>query len=170
MKVSHRLASSIIAATMVLHNYITVRRQGSDHDDFCDGRDAGWDQHFEQCAAMQCPSCRRSFALHCPHIEKNSKVRPVKPSTRGEDMRSSIRDRLWEAVTNDTQQNYVQREIEDSRRRREHVRAQRQDDEEHPPLPAEVPDIDLSDHEGEESECLYSVEDVADCTRSSAAI
>ena len=101
---------------------------------FICGRDWGWDLHFQTYRPMLCPSCKRLNVVHCPHIEKNRKVKPSQPTPCGRRNRQTMRDIMWEAVLED-QVDYAA-VMAESRSERESRAAQRADSWSMPPPPS----------------------------------
>ena len=141
MHIPYKLATQIIASTMVLHNYIALTKT-AEHDMFICCRDWGWDLHFQTYLPMLCPSCKRLNAIHCPHIKKNRKVKPSQPTPCGRRNRQTIRDIMWEAVLED-EVDYVAI-MKEARSDRESRAAQRADAWSMPPPPSHPVDDDIS--------------------------
>ena len=135
MKVQFSVATQIIAAAVVLHNYLTLTSGEATDEMFAGGRDEGWDLHFSQFAAMQCPSCRRARALHCVHLERNALARPMKVSSCGKENRCAMRDLVWSQVDSMGAHGEVQEEMAASRSRRDQRRQQRADGRSQPIFP-----------------------------------
>ena len=150
MHMPYVLAGRIIASTTVLHNYITVTAV-ADHDTFTFGRYIGWDMHFERYKPMLCPSCTRSFALHCPHIEKNRKAKPMKATACGNANRLAMRDLVWNAAQADGLE-YMQVMLE-ARERRDAMVSARSDDQPHPSAP--VHDYSSASDQEEAEDAAY---------------
>ena len=95
MQVEPRTAVRLIYVSMILHNLCTMR--ADDAVDFKAGTDEEWAAFFKTYKRAACPSCVRRNAVHCPHIEKYKKAKPVgRASDPANVRREEIKDALFE--------------------------------------------------------------------------
>lgn len=97
---SHKKASRLIYASMILHNFLTVLKD--DTVDFSTGADEEWDAFFTRFAPTACPSCVKRKSMHCPHaVRYQSEHRCAKINGSASEQRDTLKTFLWEQLCAD---------------------------------------------------------------------
>ena len=94
---NHTLATKLIYASTILHNYFIVHRGDAIEVDV---HDASWTRFFDTFKEHRCPTCKRVNAAHCPHQAtfRMNNMNVARERERPSEKRDAERARLWAEV------------------------------------------------------------------------
>ena len=94
---NHTLATKLIYASTILHNYLVVHSQDKVE---IDTSEESWSRFFATFEAHRCPECTRARKAHCPHQAtfRNNNMHVVRERRRPTAFREEACAQLWAQV------------------------------------------------------------------------